>query len=157
MSIQGFLEEGLSDIYFSGTGQVDLDLAKAVIEQFGGENDFLAQFETVAENGIDGDVEGFESFDELDEFYAVHKNNIHELLVDIDSKETELETPSAIGALARHADQRGVSADELARGIYVKGEHGQNTDEYKIVAQIASELIAQHLCKLYKEFTKYQH
>lgn len=131
--------------FLSNHSNMSSDLAAAVIEQFGGEDEFIAEHVNVCEGGINCGISGWIWTDDLVEFYAENKKAIIK-----HAKETAesfgddsvSEMVKGFGCLNNQ-----FSEDEVAEGMY-----DTESDSHQQVAQALAFFVGEELSRDYECF-----
>lgn len=121
---------------------MDKKLYNAVVDQFGGQEDFDNAAQDVYEHGIDGGFSGWTHYSETMEFFAQNKREIlaHAREVAGDFGEDMLEMIASFGCLRDHE----LTVDEVAEAIYSESQ-AADVVQNALAWFVAEEAVRQHV------------
>ncbi len=144
------LTDTMQDFTENYTWNMETDLAVKIIEQMGGEANFIAQCQAILENGMEAGVNGFNNTNDLMTFFENNEKNLIQFARDTGSNTG---VGSGIEFIHIGVSEHGYNMDEVCDALYEVTSKVKQPSNIRIV--VCAWLVwaaVQDLCHNYASF-----
>ena len=140
--------EQLKNYLANNNEGISLEIGTKIVDQFGGEEKFLAEYDNVCENGIGGGFDGFIHHADMIPFYNSNKDTLKKLMKNIAEKQG---FRSLLEMMDDGLYESDYNIDMIADGLYEE-ESDNPSAEYITVAEWIVWVAGEHLCHEWSHF-----